>query len=191
MQHTAVPGAVRRWVYAAGDRAGLLPPDAENTALAWADALEALLIERGVPLTPLILVRLEDLATAWLIARRLEDALWHRGVFCAAPPKRRQDTDDAAQAVSPLVEQSGKARERVRKAMKDLEEACEKLGTPIDQGLADAVRPLLRAADGVLADALAFEQAKQRDGSAPATNGTACAVTNGLAAHAARGADPA
>ena len=155
-------GLVREWLLPDAERrAGLLPPHEAEAAGRWVDALEALLTGRGVPLTPLILLRLEDLVTAWLAARRIEAALWESGVFTHSPPKRGQDADETALAVSGLVEHAGKARERTRKAMKDLEEACEKLGTPIDQGLADEVKPLLEQTAGVLDDALAFEERKR------------------------------
>jgi hypothetical protein len=155
-------GTVRAWLIPARDARGGLVPEHEADAVArWVDALEALLTERGVPLTPLILLRLEDVMTSWLAARRIESILWESGVFAEAPPKRGQEADAAALAVSSLVDHAGKARERTRKAMKDLEEACEKLGAPIDQGLADAVKPLLEQSAGVLDDALAFERRKR------------------------------
>lgn len=155
-------GRLRGWLLPrANGVEGLLPAHEAEGVARWVDALEALLAERGVPLTPLILLRLEDLVGAWLAARRIESHLWASGVFTAEAPKRGQEAADAGVAVSSLVDHAGKARERTRKAMKDLEEACEKLGTPIDQGLADAVKPLLEQSHGVLDDALAFEQRKR------------------------------
>jgi hypothetical protein len=164
-------GLLRHWLIPEGGAcAGLLPDGDAHAVSQWLDALEAQLAERGVPLTPLILLRLEDLVTAWLAARRIEAVLWDAGVFCDAPTRKGKDADEAAMAVSALVEHAGKARERTRKAMKDLEEACEKLGAPIDQGIADRVRPLLEKSRGVLEDALAFEQAKHAaNGSADAS----------------------
>jgi len=155
-------GRVRAWLIPPrADCTGLLPEHDADAVAGWVDALEALLAERGVPLTPLILLRLEDLMTAWLAARRIEAILWETGVFADAPKRRGQDGDEPALTVTALVDHAGKARERTRKAMKDLEEACEKLGAPIDQGLADTVKPLLEQSAGVLEDALAFEQRKR------------------------------
>jgi len=156
------PGLVRAWLIPPhADREGLMPAHEADAIGHWVDALETLLAERGVPLTPLILLRLEDLTTAWLAARRIEAVLWDTGVFTETPTRRGHEAEASHAAVSALVEHAGKARERTRKAMKDLEEACEKLGTPIDQGLADQVKPLLEQSAGVLEDALAFEQRKR------------------------------
>ncbi|MEA3364875.1 MAG: hypothetical protein U9Q79_04465, partial [Candidatus Hydrogenedentes bacterium] len=65
--------------------------------------------------------------------------------------------------VHPMVEKATKARERVRKALQELEEACKTTAAAGGSGaLAEEAAPLLRLGDGVLDDALAFEKRKQK-----------------------------
>jgi hypothetical protein len=54
-----------------------------------------------------------------------------------------------------------KAMERRRKALSELEESFSPGGKPQEVGLADALRPLLKRADGVLDEALEYERKKQ------------------------------
>ena len=62
----------------------------------------------------------------------------------------------------PLLDALGKAWERVRKAMRELGDTCAKMGTPIDIGLADIIKPVLQKAEGVLDDATEFEARKKK-----------------------------
>jgi len=89
----------------------------------------------GVAWTPLLGVRLRDIAVCHLLVLRVEDALLQEDA----------DTVDPKGSLPTVVAEAiGKAQERTRKAMKELEEYCVKAGTPIDQGLADMMRPIIR-----------------------------------------------
>lgn len=95
-----------------------------------------LLKERGVKENPLLALRVNELTVTWLVSRRVEAAL--------AP-----EEDTAAPRMSPAqAEAIGKARERLRKAVRELEEYCERAGTPIDRGLADLMKPVIQQIQG-------------------------------------------
>ncbi len=57
----------------------------------------------------------------------------------------------AKEPPNPLVaaEAVGKARERMRKAMKELEDFCDRAGKPIEEGLADTVKPIMKKTEGL------------------------------------------
>ena len=97
----------------------------------------------GVADTPLLALRVNDVLVSYVLVRRLEAGLY--------PGALEDGGDDRAMAA--VVEAVSRARERMRKAMKELEDACAKAGTPIDTGLADVVKPLLTAAAGLAEEA--------------------------------------
>jgi hypothetical protein len=127
----------------------------------WMDAEERLcardLVERlaaqfdarGVVETPLLALRVNDLVVSLLLVRRIESQL-------AELPECPESEKPNARSPATLAEAVGKARERMRKAMKELEDSCAKLGTPIDRGLADALRPIMLQGRGV--DDVALEE---------------------------------
>lgn len=154
----------------------LLGPGEEDGVLRlFGRELEGMLRKHGVEPTPLLAIRVEDVVASWLTARRLEDALCEDGASGLDEARTARGAAAApgglVRAPHPLLEAAGKARERLRKALKELEDACtagrgdEKLGAA---GLAEEVRPLLRLGDGVLDDALAFEARKARRAGAAA-----------------------
>ncbi|MFP4502918.1 MAG: hypothetical protein ACLFTT_18140 [Candidatus Hydrogenedentota bacterium] len=125
------------------------------------EQMQATFTAGGVALTPLIVLRTEDVIVSHLMVRRIEHGLAESGA--AELETKEQRATRAA-----IIEAAGKARERLRKAMKDLEDACTKAGTPIDTGLADRLRPLLQQAEGTIEDALRFAREKrQREEAAP------------------------
>ena len=81
-----------------------------------------LLATRGVPETPLILLRVNDVIATWLLARRLESAL-------APKPGEPAPCPTPAQAGA-----IGKCRDRLRRAIKELEACCARDAAPISQG---------------------------------------------------------
>ena len=101
----------------------------------------------GAAETPLLALRCDDIIVSFLLVRRLEEQLGAVGVPADAGGK-------TTLTLGAVVEAIGKARERMRKAMKDLEESCAKLGTPIDQGIAEVMQPILAKAQGVAEAAL-------------------------------------
>ena len=60
------------------------------------------------------------------------------------------------------VETLLKTLEKWRKAMNELEDVCAKAGTPIDVGVADKMKPLLRETQGVMDKALKQVAARPR-----------------------------
>jgi hypothetical protein len=69
------------------------------------------------------------------------------------------DVDEKNHGEQAQWEALGKAQERLRKAVKELEEYYARTGSPIEIGLADLMKPVLKRAEGVLEDALEFESA--------------------------------
>lgn len=98
--------------------------------------VEALLRERGVVENPLLVLRIDDVVVSWLLTRRMESGL------------EPGDSGEAPRTTSAQAEAIGKSRERLRKAIKELEEYCERAGTPIDTGLADQLKPVIQQIQG-------------------------------------------
>ena len=98
--------------------------------------VEKLLRERGVVENPLLVLRVDDIAVSWLLTRRMEAGLG---------PGEDGETPRTSATQSDAI---GKSRERLRKAIKELEEYCERAGTPIDTGLADLMKPVIQQVQG-------------------------------------------
>ena len=116
--------------------------------------------DNGQALSPFLAIRLEELIVAWMVARRLEEALRKEGAC------RWKENDGNRECVGahPLVDAAGKARERVRKVLKDLEDnsgSSAKDAENTQEGLAEQVAPLLKLSEGVIEEAMAFERKKQ------------------------------
>ena len=95
-------------------------------------AIAGYLKTAGVPENPLVALRVNDIASTWLLARRLESAL--------APA-------DGGPAPCPTPAQAnaiGRCRERLRKAIKELEEYAAKNGAPAPQGLVEQMHDAVR-----------------------------------------------
>lgn len=122
--------------------------------------LRKLFKERGVAETPLMVLRVDDLCVSLLLAKRAEEALAPNAGLGTEQTKGSGERGSLTAA----VESAGRTRERLRKAMKELEEACAKMGTPVDVGLADRMRPLLKRTAGIL------EEAASRASAAPASD---------------------
>lgn len=105
-------------------------------------AVRRMFVERGVRESPLLALRVSDVGVHWLLNRRLEQSLLPDDAMDGAPPELS----------GALAEQIGKARERTRKAIRDLEDACARLGAPIDVGVADKMLPLVRKTRDLLHD---------------------------------------
>ena len=128
--------------------------------------MEAFLREHRVVLTPLVVLRVDDVLMCYLIVRHLERVLHREGVVREeilhesgeAPAGSSKRVVVAVAAMNPALEQAAKGRERMRKAMKELEDACAKAGTPVTGGIADRVKPLMEMAEGVFEDAYRYEK---------------------------------
>jgi len=107
-------------------------------------SLRALLSSRGVEETPLAALRMADVAIHLLLAKRLETALTPGADMQAATPG----------ITGTLAEQVSKGRERLRKAVRELEDACARVGKPLDKGLAEEMLPLVRKTGDMLQHAV-------------------------------------
>ncbi len=111
--------------------------------------------DSGVAVSPFLLIRLEEILVLWLINRRMLDELCARTVF--DQPEDTSQPDDTPQKPrksSPLVETACKTQERMRKAMKELEELLAKAGIANDNGMPDALMKLIDDAKDAFEDAL-------------------------------------
>jgi hypothetical protein len=111
------------------------------------------------------MLRLEDVLSSYLVVRRLQQAVW------LTETEEHESGRAGVAAIAAAAESLAKARERLRKAMKELEDLCAKTGTPIDVGLADRVQPLLERTKGVLEDALQQGPVKRPSQGRPASKG--------------------
>ncbi len=131
----------------------------ESIAQAFVEDMQALFTRQGVVETPLLVLRVDDVFANYLLVIQAEKAL--------DDAQEQPDKDESIRISKPIAlgleENVGKARERLRKSMKELEESCTRAGTPIDIGLADLMKPILKKAEGVLDDALRAEPTKRRD----------------------------
>ena len=100
------------------------------------DGVKELLKNRGVAENPLLVLRVDDIAVSWLLTRRMEASLG---------PGEDGQTPRTSAAQADAI---GKGRERLRKSIKELEEYCERAGTPIDTGLADLMKPVIQRVQG-------------------------------------------
>ncbi len=135
-----------------------MTPEERVVTAAFVKQMEATFKVGGVVVTPLVVLRTEDVLVSHLMVQRIEQDLAQNDTEEPEPKDKR---------ASPLalIEAAGKARERLRKAMKEFEDACAKAGTPIDTGLADRLRPLLQQTEGTIEDALRFaEKQRQQQG---------------------------
>lgn len=132
--------------------------------------MTSLLEDRGVEMTPLAALRVEDVLVGHLTVRALAAVLRRDGVTLELPVRTREkDPADSGSApppakslvVHPAVEALGKAQERLRKAMNELEETCARAGAPMAKGLGSRMKPILKQAEGVLEDALEYAEAER------------------------------
>jgi hypothetical protein len=139
------------------DRDGL-PEDVRQEAEVFDRELLRALKRCGAKEDPFSLLYAYSFSTAFLVIRHIEGMLFD--LWTTAP--REGELDSKKDREAALTEAVGKAHERGRKALKDLQDYLEKIGSPTDIALADVMRPVLKKADGVLEDALEFEARKQR-----------------------------
>jgi hypothetical protein len=140
-----------------------------QSAHAFVSGMGALLELRGVTLTPTLIMRIEDVVHSHILVGRLEMDIWQKGVVFTPPvPEEdeqnttsRRRTASQKEYINPAVEALGKARERLRKAMKELEDNCGTVAAPTQRNLAEEVLPLLKKGEGVMAEVLEESQAEQ------------------------------
>ncbi len=98
-------------------------------------AIRRLFKARGVQETPLLAIRVIDVGIHSLLARRLELGLM---------PTVKENGEVALDVTGAMADHIGKTRERLRKAVRELEDACTRLGAPVDVGIAEKLLPLVR-----------------------------------------------
>lgn len=142
---------------------------------AFVEGMHQTLADTGAVANPLLEIRLQDILISHLLARRLEQELCRKEYGGeskgesqekrqpqnkeSVQPSEDQETATAPSSPAPkrpglttLIEAIGKARERTRKAIKELEEHCAKRGAPMNIGLADYMKPIIEKAGGILDD---------------------------------------
>ena len=139
------------------DRSGL-PEDMRRQAEEFDQELLRALKRCGAKEDPFLPFYAYSFSTAPLVIRHIEGMLF--GLWTTVP--REGESDSKKDREAALTEALGKAHERGRKAMKDLQDHLEKMGSPTDIALADLMKPVLKKAAGVLEDALEFEARKQK-----------------------------
>lgn len=128
--------------------------------------LEDLFSSRGVDVTPVVRLRALDVITWSYIAREIQGKVSSDGIAEGETQKDNNGTEKkTGWRLHAAVEALAKTWERLRKAMKELEDTCKNAGTPVNNSLAAAVQPLLERAEGVLEDALEYEKKKMAENS--------------------------
>ena len=100
-----------------------MTPSELNLNRAFIRATAAYLAAVGVPETPFLTLRISDLVSTWLLSRRLETAL---------TPAEGQPAPCPTIALAGAI---GKSRERLRRAIKELEQCCARTATSVRQGI--------------------------------------------------------
>ena len=134
----------------------------QNRVKKLGQSLRRSLKARHIEDEPFIALRVEDLCVSWVIAKRVETELCmpenSRKAEAKEDPQsspeqseaaRKKLEREAAAARAAAVDAVGRARERLRKSLKELEDACGKGGAPARRGLADELMPLMLRAEGV------------------------------------------
>ncbi|MBP8130282.1 MAG: hypothetical protein KA184_11955 [Candidatus Hydrogenedentes bacterium] len=117
--------------------------------------MDRLFEERGVMPTPLMEGRVEEIAILDVLVCRLLAKLKTLAL-------QGESADTLSRDFIVCVETLLKTLEKWRKAMNELEDVCAKAGTPIDVGVADKMKPLLRETQGVMDKALKQVAARPR-----------------------------
>jgi hypothetical protein len=116
----------------------------------FAQALRTQCERANVRQSPMLVLRAEDVAHSAIQIHLLERRF-------KALMTMEADEDKRARALGTHVDAIGKARERLRKAIKELEEYLAKAGAPDPNTVpfADRMRPIMHKAEGVIEELLA------------------------------------
>lgn len=117
--------------------------------------IQCMFRKRGVGKTPLLDMRIGDVVALELLVRYLEKALGPASEAC-------EDREKQVRTQLLFVDAIGKASEKRRKAMSELELYLGKTSAPSEIGLPDLMKPIMKKAEGVFEEALA-----RGDGDAP------------------------
>lgn len=147
----------------------------EEECAVWRECIRTIRLwcrRRGVPPSPLLHVRIRELAVLLLLGRRLEHQLLPPPPP-APPPEPAESSSETTPAKgrggtrtnmekpsrienpAAVIEAVVKHWERTRKAMNELESYCDAAGTPTGLGLADTVKPIMKKGFGVVEESIA------------------------------------
>ena len=130
-----------------------MTPEETEVTQRFVRGMKRLFKRHGVKETPLLALRVDDVIVSYLLVCRIEAGLEHR--TAGEPEGSAKGTGRASNSLVSLVDAAGKARERMRKAMKELEDLCGSGETANGGlGLADLLKPLMTKTDGVIELAL-------------------------------------
>jgi len=137
------------------------PGDPDGSAArAFLGEMEELLTACGVAKTPLVALRVVEVLSATLTGRALEEPLYAEGIVQGPLSAEKAQTRPS---LHPFLEASAKVLDRRRKALTELEDACTRTGgAPMEIGLADEMKPILKKAEGVLEEVLAYKPRKRK-----------------------------
>lgn len=122
-------------------REGWMTKEEHQVMRQFMNAIRRFFKARGVQETPLLAMRVIDVGIHALLARRLELAL---------TPTENESGEVVLDITGPIADHIGKTRERLRKSIRELEDACARLGVPVDVGIADQLLPLVRETQDLL-----------------------------------------
>lgn len=137
-------------------------------ALAFLDEMARTLEQNAAAVTPMTILRMDSVIQEYLAVRALMAAPAEVPPTVVSDPEAKPGARAKAPAVA-LSEAIGKARERLRKAVSELEDS---MGTTKARGLglADSLRPIVTGAKGALEEALAFGAKKPQSDRDSASN---------------------
>jgi hypothetical protein len=105
----------------------------------FAASIEYTLDQRGIEMTSMTALRVNDVVVSFVLVRRLESTLNSDAVAA--------ETATKPQTLIALVDGIGKAREKMRKALKELEDVCGPIAMPQETGFADRMKSIVKRAD--------------------------------------------
>ena len=101
---------------------GLVPRSERSLLNRLVRELDTFLEKRNIEITPFLVLRLEELVTAYFVARRLEEPLRRLGVFQG----EEVGFSDAVARSTSAVEAAARARARLRHVIQELEAVCDR-----------------------------------------------------------------
>lgn len=123
---------------------------------AFCAAIERARRARKLPPNPGLLYRVEEVLSMYWLAKRIERRVWSD--LANAEP----ESDARPAGVHPCLEPLGKAWERYRKAMRELEAFLGVQPATRPAGLPGAAQPILKRTEGVLEESLDSGDASDR-----------------------------
>jgi hypothetical protein len=124
-----------------------LPPLERRLARLFVEAVERHLFRAVPDPPPLAVLAVHNVLSGMILALRAEQEALSPTDDAATRPRTRA-------AASAPADTAGRAREHLRKAMRELETLMARMGEGDDGSLSGAVRPLLDKTEGVLDEAL-------------------------------------